>query len=44
MHIRIEEDEVLELLSNLDHSKAMGVDAIGPKLLKACSVYVPAYY
>ena len=41
--IHIGEDEVLDLLSNLDHSKAMGDDAIGPKLLKACSVslYLP---
>ena len=42
-HINIEEDEVLDLLSSLDLSKSMGMDSIGPKLLKACSVSLYAH-
>ena len=41
--MNIDQDKVLELLSNLDRTKAMGINAIGPKLLKACAVslYLP---
>ena len=38
--------DVLKALQSLDTSKSMGVDAIGPKLLKnsAVALYVPSFF
>ena len=44
--IVITEDEVLQVLSSLDPSKAAGYDKIGPKLLKHCALalYQPLHH
>ena len=38
--------DVLKALQSLDTSKSMGIDGIGPKLLKSCAValYVPIHH
>ena len=36
--ITISEEDVFQILSSLDPSKAMGIDHIGPRILKSCAV------
>ena len=45
-HISISELDVLEALSSLDTSKAMGIDGIGPKVQKNCALalYKPLHH
>ena len=44
--LTISEEDVFNILSSLDQSKAMGLDGIGPRILKSCalSIYQPLHY
>ena len=46
VYIGISELDVYEALSTLDTSKAMGIDGIGPKILKRCALalYKPPHH
>lgn len=44
--LEISEQDVYNVLSSLDHTKSMGLDGIGPKLLKFCAlaIYQPLHH